>query len=213
MSQTKAPPIKALTPFSTDSPVENLASAFAIHSGIFSDPMDFPAPPYDEATFKTGIDALALTITAAQDGGKKAIAERNHQEKVVIEMMRELAHYAEKACKNDIQTFLKSGFQAKSTIKTAKPPLTKDIRKVTDGKSGEFHIVLVDDGAAAHEIRCVPVVNGALGTPVTQLVTKTRPAVKVTGLAPGTTYNIQVRSFADATGFGDWSDPIIRIVR
>jgi hypothetical protein len=33
----------------------------------------------------------------------------------------------------------------------------------------------------------------------------------ITGLTPGTNYTIQVRSFADAAGFSDWSDPIIRI--
>jgi len=27
----------------------------------------------------------------------------------------------------------------------------------------------------------------------------------------GTAYTIQVRSFADATGFTDWSDPVTRI--
>jgi hypothetical protein len=75
-----------------------------------------------------------------------------------------------------------------------------------------MHIVPVAvAGATAYEIRCTPVVNGAPGTPVAQLVTKTRPAATITGLTPGTTYSIQVRSFADATGFTDWSDPLTRI--
>jgi hypothetical protein len=45
-------------------------------------------------------------------------------------------------------------------------------------KSGcQIHVAPVAaDGADAYEIRCVPTVNGAPGTPVTQLVTKTRPA-------------------------------------
>src|SRR3989442_14634521 len=74
-------------------------------------------------------------------------------------------------------------------------------------------MVVVDDGADAHEIRCAPIVNGVPGTPVTQLVTKTRPAATITGLTPVTAYSIQVRSFADATGFSDWSDPITHTVR
>jgi hypothetical protein len=215
MSPTKTKTIKALVGAHTkNSPAQNLAEANAVHSGIFTNPKDFPAPPIDEATFKGAIDALSVKITAAQDGGKKAIAERNHQEEVVIQMTRQLAHYAEDVCKDDMPKFLKTGFKPKPTGVTLKPPLTQNIRKITDGnKSGEMHMVLVDDGADAHEIRCAPIVNGVAGTPVTQFVTKTRPAATITGLTPGTTYSIQVRSFADATGFADWSDPITRIVR
>jgi hypothetical protein len=215
MSPTKVKTIKALVGTHTkDSPAENLAEANAVHSGIFTDPTDFPDPPVGEATFKTAIDTLSVKITAAQDGGKKAIAERNHQEGVVIQMMRQLAHYAEDVSKHDMEKFLKTGFKPKPTFLTPKPPLTKNIRKITDGtKSGEIQMVLMDDGADAHEIRCVPIVNGVAGTPVTQLVTKTRPAATITGLTPGTTYSIQVRSFADATGFADWSDPVTYIIR
>ena len=213
MSPTKAKPIKALGGYNKKSPAENLAFANAVHSGMFTDPVDFPAPPVDEATFKGAIDTLSTKITAALDGGKKAIAERNHQEQVVIRMMRELAHYAEQACKDDLTTFLKSGFHAKSTVSSAKQSLSQYIRKITPGKnSGQFHLVLVSvDGADAYEIRCTPTVNGTPGTPITQLVTKTRPATTIAGFTPGTTYAIQVRSFADATGFTDWSDPVTRI--
>ncbi len=213
MSQTKPKPIKALGGYNKKSPAENLAFANAVHSGMFTDPVDFPAPPVDEATFKGAIDTLSTKITAALDGGKKAIAERNHQEQVVIKMMRELAHYAEQACKDDLTTFLKSGFHAKSTVSSAKQSLSQYIRKITPGKnSGQFHLVLVSvDGADAYEIRCTPTVNGTPGTPITQLVTKTRPATTIAGFTPGTTYAIQVRSFADATGFTDWSDPVTRI--
>ena len=213
MSQTKPKPIKALGGYNKKSPAENLAFANAVHSGMFTDPVDFPAPPVDEATFKGAIDTLSTKITAALDGGKKAIAERNHQEQVVIKMMRELAHYAEQACKDDLTTFLKSGFHAKSTVSSAKQSLSQYIRKITPGKnSGQFHLVLVSvDGADAYEIRCTPTVNGTPGTPITQLVTRTRPATTIADFTPGTTYAIQVRSFADATGFTDWSDPVTRI--
>src|SRR3989442_1556314 len=81
MSQntTKAKPIKAVGGYNKKSPTENLASANAVHSGIFTDPADYPTPPIDELTFKGAIDTLSAKITAALDGGKKAIADRNHQ--------------------------------------------------------------------------------------------------------------------------------------
>src|SRR3989442_9123462 len=134
MSPIKAKPIKALGGYHKKSPAENLASANAVHSGIFTDPVDFPAPPIDEATFKGAIDTLSTKITAALDGGKKAIAERNHQEQVVIKMMRQLSRYSEEACNDDLPTFLKSGFQPKSTVTGAKQSLSQYIRKITPGK-------------------------------------------------------------------------------
>src|SRR6266576_7018747 len=112
MSQTKTKPIRAIGGYNKKSPADNLAYANAVHSGIFTDPADYPMTPVDEATFKGAIDTLSTKITAALDGGKKAIAERNHQEQVVIKMMRQLGRYAEEVCKDDMPTFLKSGFQA-----------------------------------------------------------------------------------------------------
>src|SRR5712671_1947011 len=129
MSQntTKAKPIKALGGYNKKSPTENLASANAVHSGIFTDPADYPTPPIDELTFKGAIDTLSAKITAALDGGKKAIADRNHQEQVVIKMMRQLGRYAEEASRDNLPTFLKSGFQAKSNLRAGSQPLSKYI--------------------------------------------------------------------------------------
>src|SRR5439155_6752607 len=80
MSETKTKPIQARGGYNKKSPAENLAYANAVLSGIFTDPADYPTPPIDEATFKGAIDTLSAKITAALDGGKKALAERDHQE-------------------------------------------------------------------------------------------------------------------------------------
>src|SRR5262249_41955997 len=141
-NKTQATTIKALGGYDKKSPTEILAYANSVHAGVFTDPTDYPAPPIDEATFKGAIDTLSVKITAAQDGGKRAIAERNHQEQVVIKMMRQLSRYAEDACKDDMTTFLKSGFQAVSTAKSAPSPLSPWIRTIKQGKkSGQLDIV------------------------------------------------------------------------
>ncbi len=214
MSSTQTKTIKVFGGYYQKSPTENLSYATAVHSGIYADPVDYPTPPVDEATFKTGIDTLSTKITVALDGGKKAIAERNHQVEVVKKMTAELGHYVEGACKGDMPTFLKSGFQPRSTATGAKPQLTQWIRTITLGKnSGQLQLVLMAiAAAAAYEVRYAPTVNGTPAAWITQLVTKTRPAAVLTGLTPGATYTIQVRSFEDATGYSDWSDPVTRIV-
>jgi hypothetical protein len=214
MSQTKTKHIYVLGLSTKKSPTDNLAYANAVHSGIYTDPTDYPTPPIDEPTFKAGIDAFSAKVTAALDGGKKAIAERNHQEQVLKTMMKQLGNYVEIACKDDMMTFLKSGFQPKSSTKVNAQPVNQSIRQLKPGKtSGTIHIVpLVIPGATAYEVRWALTVNGQPGTWTTQLITRTRPAATITGLTPGGTYTIQVRSFADATGFSDWGDPVTRIV-
>jgi hypothetical protein len=213
MSQVKAKHIYVLGGYNKNSAAVNLTYANAVHSGIFTDPEDYPEPPIDEPTFKGAIDAFSQKITAALDGGKKAIADRNQQEEIVINMLRELGNYVEKACKNDMATFLKSGFRAKSPATGPKRSLSRFIRSVTPGPNSGTLLIVINavDGAAAYQFRFAPTVNGAPGTWTTQLITKTRPGTTITGLTPGATYAIQVRSFADGAGFTDWSDSVTRV--
>src|SRR5712691_1424307 len=112
MSTLSAKPIKAILGFRKVAPTDVLARATAVYTGIKESPTDYPAPTIDLLALKGEIDTLAARITTALDGGKKAIAERNHQVEVVIRMLRQLGHYVEAACKDDMPTFLKSGFQA-----------------------------------------------------------------------------------------------------
>src|SRR5437879_11855862 len=104
MSKTKTKPIKAKTGLTKTAPADVLSSANAVLNGISADTADYPNPSVDMATFKANIDTLSSDITAALDGGKKAIAQRNHQVEVVIRMFRQLAHYVEANCKDDVTT-------------------------------------------------------------------------------------------------------------
>lgn len=52
--------------------------------GIYADKDDYPNPPVDQATLKSQLDSLSAPISAALDGGKKAIAEREHLKGVVL---------------------------------------------------------------------------------------------------------------------------------
>jgi hypothetical protein len=134
---------------------------------------------------------LSSDITAALDGGQKAIAQRNHQAEVVIKMLRQLAHYAEANCKDDMTTFLKSGFEAASTTKSPSQALSLFIRKIDQGtNSGQLLVTIVAvPGASSYELRWAPLGNGGTPGPWTnQTVGKTRPPTSITGLTPGVTY-------------------------
>ena len=103
-------------------------------------------------------------------------------------MFDALAHYAETNCKDDMTIFLSSGFEAKSTTRSAPAPTaTPGIAKVDQGKTGEA-VVKINPvlNARSYEIR-----SGALGSggpaPVswgTTPATKVKPGTRVTGLTP-----------------------------
>jgi hypothetical protein len=205
--------IKVILGFSKTAAIAVLARANAVYTGIKENPTDFPAPTVDMAVFKAEIDTLAVKVTAALDGGKKAIAERNRQVEVVIRILRQLGHYVETACKDDMPTFLKSGFEAASTGKGVSQSFSQFIRKITHSENrGEFLVTpAAVPGASSYELRWAAV--GAGGTPGTwtsQHISTTRPPASVAGLTPGTTYAFQVRSLVDSR-FSDWSDSVTRV--
>ena len=47
--------------------------------------------------------------------------------------LRQLANYVEHNCKDDMTTFLKSGFQPVTTIRTPVKPLSESIRNIVPG--------------------------------------------------------------------------------
>jgi hypothetical protein len=190
-----------------------LERANAVLAGIYSDPDDFGKPPVDQALFKSNLDLLSTKITSALDGGKQAIAERDHQTAVVIKMMHQLAHHAEANCKDEMATFLKSGFQAAATVKVKSQPLSQFIRNIVEGPNpGQLLVTLIAVAkASSYELRRSPIgADGVPGSWVSQIVAKARPAVLVTGLTPGTTYAFQVRSLVNAV-YSEWSDSVTRI--
>ena len=199
--------------FTKTAPTELLARGNAVYTGITTNTADYPNPPVDMATLKAALDTYSSTITAALDGGSKAIAERNHQGEVVIKILRQLAHYVEAACKDDVPTFLKSGFQPVVIQRATAPLLSQFIRKIEQGAtSGQLLVTIAAvPGALTYEVRWAPLgAGGVPGTWTTLPVAKTRPATSVTGLTPGTAYAFQVRSFSQS-GYSDWSDSVTRM--
>jgi hypothetical protein len=213
MTKTKPKPIKAALGFKKAAAGDVASRATAVLAGIFVDKEDYGAPPVAEATLKTEVDDLSAAMAAALDGGKKAIAAREHQKEVVIKSLRQLGHYAEENCKEDMTTFLKSGFQASSTTRKPAQPLSDWIRKIVPGKnSGQMRVTLIArPDALSYQLRWASLGQG--GTPgnwTEQPVGSTKPAASVIGLTPGTTYAFQVRAVTN-TGYSDWSDSVTKI--
>ncbi|HEY2383561.1 MAG TPA: fibronectin type III domain-containing protein [Terriglobia bacterium] len=206
-------PIRAIVGHTKKKPTDILARLNAVLAGVYTYPEEYPNPPVDEATFKSNTDTFSSDITAALDGGAKAIAARNAQETVVVGMLHEIGHFAEVKCKGNMSTFLKSGFAPVPNAKAVFQPLSQFIRNIRHGaSSGQLLVTIVAvPKAASYEFRWAAVGAGGVSGPWTTIpVTKANRAIPVTGLTPGTTYAFQVRSLGDA-GYSDWSDSLTKI--
>jgi hypothetical protein len=220
MSTTKQHPIKAVLGLRRDTAGVVLSTSTHIFTEIYNSanfmPPQAPAPPVDPAILKSANDALASAIGAAVDSGKKAIALRNARKEVVINLLTQLAHYAEANCKDDLAIFISSGFTAKSSIRNLTPPVSETFKKIAPGPdSGQVLASLMKyAGAASYEIRWAPVGDGGVpGTWTSQAIGKViKSPSTISGLKPGTTYAFQARAVKKAGGYSDWGDSVTRIV-
>src|SRR5262249_54147362 len=123
-------------------------------------------------------------------------------------------------CKNDMTTFLTSGFEAASTTRTPPQPLPPaSILKVDQGNSGMLLVTMkVLPRARTYDVRYAPVPAGG-GAPtaaaapmtwITETFASARIAVPISGLTPGVNYAFQVRAFGKL-GYTDWSDSVTRV--
>ena len=78
---------------------------------------DAPAPPIDQATLKKETDTLVSVNAAAENGGKKELAQQKHQKEVVVKLIILLAHWVEANCKDDMTIFLSTGLQGRRFYK------------------------------------------------------------------------------------------------
>ena len=205
-------PFLAVNDLSDGDVLHRLVSA---HDGAFNNPL-YPSPPFDEPTFKSVIDRYTTAAAAVvHDGGKLAVEERNKARADAIMMYRMLGHYVETACKNDMTTFVSSGFTTVSKAPPASPqPLpAPEAPSVKQGQPGEFIVAFKAVPKALHyQLSYAPAAEaGASVDRTTIMVTGTRPPTVISNLTPGTIYTFQIRAFGKL-GYSDWSNPAQRMV-
>jgi hypothetical protein len=203
--------IRAMIDFSRMSVLALIERANIIHAGMYQNP-DYPDPPVAMSVLRTTIDDLTAANTAAADGSSKAISHRNTLAATLCRMLRQLAHYVEGNCRNDMTTFLSSGFEVVHTTRTKTRPLSEAIRKIQPGPgSGQFLVWLVAVSIAlSYEIRWAQVSDSAPGSWSYQPIGRVKTPTLVTNLTPGATYVLQARAVT-ASGATEWSQSVTRI--
>ena len=209
--------IKAVLNFRTLTADVVYTTANTVETGVYNNPgfAGAPAPPVDPPTLQAANNALAAANSAAANGGKKELEQQKKDKEAVVRILVQLAHWAEANCKDDMTTFLSSGFQAASTAKAKTPPVSEAIRKIAFGPvSGAVVLTLVKfKGAASYEVRWASVAPGT-ANPTTwssQPVANTKQPVTISNLTPGTIYVFQARAVT-TTGYSDWSQPVTKMV-
>ena len=188
-----------------------ILQAKTVHDAMLNNPL-YAGAPVDPAVLEGAINTYIASAALATDS-KKAKADREKQRMALIRLLRQLAHFVEIACKDDMATFMTSGFKPASYARTAPQPLPPaSILSVDQGNTGQL-LVSVNPlpKARLFEVRSAPVGTG--GTPSTWTTVAIPNAIKpavLNNLTPGTTYMIQVRAYG-LLGYTDWSDSVSRM--
>jgi hypothetical protein len=184
--------------------------------GTGTGPTLYPAPTVPIDTLKTAVDTLDTLTTESMDGSRKIIAQRDKQKHAVVRMLEQNAHYVEDNCKDDVATFVISGFVPKPNTKNPPQPLPPaKIISLKYGNSTEIVAELESQGRSVlhYQVRFGEV--GAGGTAPTTWTTEDvtkgqRKTFKISGLKPGTIYAFQARALGPL-GFTEWTDSVTKM--
>ena len=211
-TKVKQPPLHIALGYTGLTDTDVASEALGAHDGVKAHPELFPNPP-DLDAFMASIQTFEGSIAAAKDGGKKAVSEKNKARAVTIKLMRQLGHYVEANCKDDITIINASGYKVAAKTKVPPQPVSKGVIDKVDAGAVPGEIVVKAKAipkARSYVLRSAPL--GADGKPGTWTeIALTNPRkISVTGLTPGTTYALQIKALG-VLGFGDWSDVALRM--
>jgi hypothetical protein len=188
-----------------------LARARSILAGLTGNSA-YPALPVDLAAFERRLQAFSDAISAAMDGSRRAIAERQKLRLEILSDLRLMAAYVENACKGDRSVLLSSGFEAAPSMRTPAQPLpVPAITGVDQGQTGQLLVnIKAVPKARSYELRYGIAENG--GAPAAWASTPVAAVrrASVANLKPGTVYAFQVRA-VNRAGCTDWSGPVFRM--
>ena len=173
-----------------------------------------PEPPVKIFDFKLSLEIFIAAVTVAQDGGKKAIAERNKQRRAFIRMMNKQADYVEEVAGTDVTVVVNAGFQVLGGPVPAQELNQPTIDKIVQKHMGQQQVFLASiAGARIYQV-CYGIAGPGGTPPLSWIATldlaSPRPAPVISGLTPGTVYAFQVRAFG-RLGWTKWSELVTKM--
>jgi len=210
---TKVKKLKALLGLQGTSDTDFIQMLLNADKGVTGN-SNFPTPPVDLVTFKSGIDTLSTLVTDAADGGKKAITAKNKQRGVMEKQYTLLGHYVEAVSNDDPAVFSTSGFVGAPIQRVPPQPLPPASFDWIDRGPVTGEVVVKVKSlpkAINYGLQYAVVVTpGTLPTSWTSLVLPGSKKVTISNLTPGANYAFQVRALG-RLGYTNWSDPMMFI--
>jgi hypothetical protein len=166
----------------------------------------FPTPPVPPVDLQLVLDEFTEAMANAVDGGKAATLIKNAAREVLVGALREDAIYVQVHGANDPAIIIGGGFEVSSTNHASAPLSTPVVELVSNGITTTLALrVTPIRNAKSYEVQTSA--DGGLTWHHATTSSKARP-ITVSGLTPGTTYQLQVRAVGGTTGFSGWSDPV-----
>jgi hypothetical protein len=211
-TKVKQPPLHIALGVSGVSDSDFAAEVLAAHDGVKAHPEFFPTPP-DLDAFMASIQSFEGSIAGAQNGGKTAVSAKNKARAATTKLWRQLGHYVEANCKDDINIVNASGYKVANLTKVPPQPVSKGVIGKVDAGTVPGEVVVKGKStpkARSYVLRYAPL--GADGKPgiFTEIALTDPRKISVTGLTAGTTYAFQIKALG-VLGFGDWSDVALRM--
>jgi hypothetical protein len=211
-TKVKQPPLHIALGVSGVSDSDFAAEALAAHDGVKAHPELFATPP-DLDAFMASIQTFEGSIAGAQGGGRTAVSAKNKARAATVKLWRQLGHYVEANCKDDINIVNASGYKVANQTKVPPQPVSKGVIAKVDAGTLPGEVVVKGKSvpkARSYVLRYAALgADGKPGTFTETALTNPRK-ISVTGLTPGTTYAFQIKALG-VLGFGDWSDVALRM--
>jgi len=194
--------------FTTLTDQQIIALTGAVISGLTNNPA-FPKPPVEVAEVQSELDQFMAAIARVTSGDPQATAARNTKREALVASLRQLATFVE-VRSSDLTALLSSGFPASAATRLPSPLSKPNITTIDNGHSAQLIVrVRAVPTAKSYEVRTAAIgAGGVLGAWQPGGIFTTSRAMRVNGLAPGTSYAFQVRAIGGSTGWSDWSDPL-----
>jgi hypothetical protein len=197
----------AISWLTTDSDVLLINDVEVVLLGLTNNTAIYPAPLPTVASIQTALDNFSNAVTAAADGSRAAISNRNNLRLVLVGLMRQLASYVAVACQGDMTNLLLSGFPIQKPTRSPIGilPAPQNLTVAHGPLSGSLAVsVNPVFGASTYTWTCTPA-TPAGATPITGQ--STAASYLFTGLTPGVSYTIAANAVG-AAGPSSWSKPV-----
>ena len=164
----------------------------------------FPDLPVSIIDLNAASDAFSMSVSVSLLGGVISTATQKEARTRLIGMLRDEAHYVQIVAKASLPTLLSSGFTAIDRNSAQKPLITPVIRKVLRERSEQLRLILKPvPNARSYQVQLKvgdgDWQDGGIHPQARRLI--------ITGLVPGTVYQIRIRALGGSTRYSAWSTP------